>query len=160
MGNIVDKAKHEFELIGTDELYGDLLRDSVLEVLEVLENQNHSGFSAKVIIKYIDRLWAQKPLTPLTGEDDEWEDLKDGDLQNKRCSSVFKNKNTGECFNIEGRIFVEPDGAAFSCRESVVPVEFPYTVPDKPEYIYLKYDSDKKDVSDQLRDGDYTLKKE
>ena len=138
MGIIVDKAKKEFELIGTDELYGDLLRDSVLEVLEVLENQNHSGFSARAIIKYIDRLWMQKPLTPLTGEDDEWEETDDSESQNKRYSAVFKNKNTGECCNIEGRIFVEPDGAAFSCRESVVPVKFPYTVPDKPEYIYLK----------------------
>jgi hypothetical protein len=159
MGSIVDKAKHEFELIGTDGLYGDLLRNSVLEVLEVLENQNHSGFSAGVIIKYIDRLWAGKPLSPLTGEDDEWSDLYDGDLQNKRYSSVFKNKNTGECYNIEGRIFVEPDGTAFSCSESAVPVQFPYTVPDTPEYIYLKYDSGKKNVSAQLRDGDFKIKK-
>jgi hypothetical protein len=159
MGIILDKAKHEFELVGTDELYGDLLRDSVFEVLQVLESQNHSGLSARVIIKYIDRLWAQKPLTPLTGEDDEWEEAEDSEVQNKRYSAVFKNKNTGECYNIEGRLFVEPDGAAFLCSESVIPVEFPYTVPDKPEYIYLKYDSDKKDVRDQLRDGDYEIKK-
>ena len=37
------------------------------------------------------RLIAGKPITPLTGSDDEFTEVADGVFQNKRCSSVFKD---------------------------------------------------------------------
>jgi hypothetical protein len=33
-------------------------------------------------------------------------------------------------------------------------------VPDKSEYVYLKYSTHDKDVYDQWRDGDYEIKKD
>lgn len=142
------------------DFYGDKMDKAVLEVLETLESQGHSGMSASIVIRLVDRLWSWKPLTPLTGEDNEWADDLDpnGDTwQNKRYSAVFKNKETGECYDINGRIFAEPDGCTFTCRESKVPVEFPYMPPDEYPVYQLKYPSDEKSVETQLRDGDFTI---
>jgi len=77
-----------------------------------------------------------KPLTPLTGEDDEWNDIGDGgSLQNKRYSAVFKNKD-GTAYNIEGKVFTDDGEVWYRCKDSRVNVTFPYVVPDKPEYVY------------------------
>ena len=36
-------------------------------------------------------------------------------------------------------------------------IDFPFTVPDKPVYVYLKYNTDEKGEDEQWRDGDYGL---
>jgi hypothetical protein len=82
-----------------------------------------------------EKLAAFKPLTPLTGEDDEWEEIGDGELQNKRNSAVFKEKDTGAYYldaivwrdeqdcTFTGRIELE-DGSMLNSRQ---PVKFPFT---------------------------------
>lgn len=159
MSSIVDWAEEELKRYDFD-FYGDNMNKAVLEVLKTLSDQGHTNMSASIVIQLVDRLWSWKPLTPLTGEDDEWTSeskfLK-GTLQNKRYSAVFKNKETGECYDINGRIFAEPDGCTFTCRESKVPVEFPYMPPDKYPVYKLKYSSDEKPVEEQLKDGDYEV---
>jgi len=159
MSNMLKWAEEELKRYNFD-FYGDNMNKAVLEVLKTLVDQGHSGMSASIVIALVDRLWSWKPLTPLTGEDDEWSDILDPDgntWQNKRYSAVFKNKETGECYDVEGRIFEEPDGVTFTCRESKVPVEFPYTPPNKYPVYKLKYPSDEKSVEDQLKDGDYEI---
>ena len=37
-------------------------------------------------------------------------------------------------------------------------IDFPFTVPDKPIYVYLKYSTDEKEVDEQWRDGEYEIK--
>ena len=77
-----------------------------------------------------------KPLSPLTGEDDEWmEDAFNGGFQNKRYPAVFKDKD-GIAYNIEGKVFTDDGETWYTCRDSRVNVTFPYVVPDKPEYVY------------------------
>jgi hypothetical protein len=66
-----------------------------------------------------------EPLTPLTGDDDEWMEVGDGMFQNIRCSHVFKNKDGA--YDIDGRIFREPNGSCYTNGKSRVPVTFPYT---------------------------------
>jgi hypothetical protein len=46
--------------------------------------------------------------------------------QNNRCCHVFKD-NAGNAYDIDGKIFREPDGACYTSRDSRVPVTFPYT---------------------------------
>jgi hypothetical protein len=65
-------------------------------------------------------------LTPLTGEDSEWEKIDFQTMQNIRCSRVFKNINTNEVYDIQGRVFEEPDGARYTSKESKTLVTFPY----------------------------------
>ena len=70
-------------------------------------------------------------------------------------SSVFKNEK-GESYDIDGKVFwewampyegrepYEPYKSYYSCRESSVPVTFPYSPPDKPIYEYRHSDADPK----------------
>ena len=110
----------------------------VLEIVEVFAKQGHSGVSANYCLGLLTKLLDYKPLSPLTGEDSEWEDVfeyggDDMHYQNKRCSRVFKDKN-GRTYDIQGKVFIEPDGISYTSRDSIVDVIFPYT----PETQYVK----------------------
>lgn len=161
MSDLMDWAKDELKLWNTGEdAFGEMMSSDVLEALEVLCSQGHSGMSAPIVMRMIQRLWSWKPLIPLTGEDSEWNEVGGGQYQNKRCPSVFKDGETGKAHYLDGRIFVEPDGITFTCSLSSVDIDFPFTVPDKSEYVYLKYSTHDKDVYEQWRDGDYEIKKD
>jgi hypothetical protein len=129
--------------------------EHVLKLLDVFADEGHSGFSASYARNLFMMLSDFKPIAPLTGEDDEWVKHDYGvepSYQNKRRSSVFKDAN-GDCYDIDGKVFWEwgkrdldtdEEGYPgehvyklyYSCRESRVPVTFPYTVPEKPIYEY------------------------
>jgi hypothetical protein len=118
-------------------------RDAVLQLVETFAAQGHSGFSADWTLGCIKKLLAWEPLTPLSGDDDEWNDI--GELngspqwQNRRCSRVFKGPD-GRPYDIEGRVFVESDGSAFTGRGSRVYVTFPYT--PTTEYVNVGPDGE------------------
>lgn len=108
------------------------INKQILEVLEVLYSQHHSGLTAPYIMEMIQRLWMYKPILPLTGEEDEW----DG-LQNKRCCSIFKDEN-GKAYWFEAYAYSEDGESWFSCKESRKCVEFPYDASNmKTEYRKL-----------------------
>ena len=112
----LDWAKNEIKLACNEELanrteedekfdpdwdYGVECYKSALEAFEVLCNQGHSGLSISLTKNILDRLIEGKPLTPLLGTDDEWQQIdpfdgwtEDGrqvtDFQNKRYPSLFK----------------------------------------------------------------------
>lgn len=127
-------AKDEMKRAGlfdADSDYGGMLGESVMKMIDVFADEGHSGFSAGMAISIFEKVARFEPLTPLTGEDDEWMEIAEGEYQNVRCSHVFK-KN-GEAYDIDGKIFREPSGACFTSRDSHVPVTFPYT--PKREYV-------------------------
>jgi len=135
----IDHAKREFKALGYDlddkeEGPNKWIMENVLELLKVFGKQGHSGSSAPFVVRYFEKLALFKPLGPLTGEDDEWGEgfCDEGTLQNKRCSHVFKDAD-GTAYDIEGKIFREPDGCCFTSKDSHTPVEFPYT--PKSEYV-------------------------
>ena len=116
----------------------------VLKLLEVFSEEGHSGFSAPYAVNLFEKLAMFKPLTPLTGEDWEWNELDYGDdikYQNKRCGHVFKGSD-GRAYDSEGVVFydyyTDEDGkqskSHYTSRDSRVYIEFPYT-PIK-EYRY------------------------
>jgi hypothetical protein len=155
-------AESELDRIGmTDDSTDEMnlaMRKHILHMIKEFADEGHSGFSASYAIGILTKLLEFKPLTPLTGEDDEWTNVSDrgtGDVmyQNKRYSAVFKDGKDGEAYNIDGKVFwewcempLEPDEEGYpgtrkfksyyTCRDSRVPVTFPYTVPDKPIYEY------------------------
>lgn len=138
MSNLVAHAKDELERAGLfreDSDYGGMLGDAVLKMVQQFADEGHSGFSAGMAVSLFERLARFEPLTPLTGADDEWtecEELNDKPMyQNKRCPHVFKEGD--HAYDIEGRIFREPNGVCFTSNDSRVPVTFPYT-PSR-EYI-------------------------
>ena len=153
MSNLVQYAKDEFARIPLSNHEDDdmdiAMRKHVIHMVKEFSKEGHSGFSANYAISCLKRLLAYKPLTPLTGEDDEWMEVSDDTLQNKRYCAVFKNIKTGKAYNIDGKVFWEwytneETGerfkSYFTCYESRVDVEFPYDVPDSPIYEERKTD--------------------
>ena len=120
MSNLINHAKKEFQLAGwldepIDEMQ-QLMMDNLLELLETFANQRHSGFSAGYFLGAFETLSRFNPLTPLTGEDDEWHDMGDGNFQNKRDSEVFKEE--GKACWINGIIFEDEDGCRYTNLDS------------------------------------------
>lgn len=117
-----------------------MMNDGIIKVVEAFSEGEHSGFSAGYAISAITRLLKFKPLTKLTGEDDEWNECGTGVYQNKRCSAVFKDgKDNSTAHYIEGKICSDNGGITWFTRRTIssVPVKFPFAVPDKPEKVYL-----------------------
>ena len=123
------------------------LAEGTLELLKVFAEQGHSGSSAPYAVALFEKLAMWKPIAPLTGEDDEWQSVGENTLQNKRNSSVFKGSD-GQAYWIEGRVFWEwfcgsdinhgkPYKTYFTARDSRVNIEFPWTQPDKPEFVFV-----------------------
>ena len=130
-----------------------LMNDGIVKVVEAFASEGHSGFSASYAISIISRLLNYKPLTPLTGENDEWKLLEyDGTFQNNRYFSVFKNgEDNATAYDIDGRVFSDDGGHTWYCNvNSWKAVTFPYYVPDKPEYVYLDENGENEIFGDEI----------
>lgn len=128
---------------------------NILELINVFSNQHHSGFTATYVIDILQRLLHYKPLTPLTGEDDEWEDVTSygydtPTFQNKRCSAVFKDDKGA--YWVEGKIFSSDLGHTwYTNSDSCVPVTFPFNVPDKSEVVVIDNKEDREEILDDIK---------
>ncbi len=137
MTQYIKHAKREFEILGWP---GDcetqaMICDNIIDLLKVVSNQGHSGSSLPYLVSLFDKLVKFDPISPLTGDDSEWNEVGDGLYQNKRDSAVFKEH--GKAYWIDGKIFQEEDGNCYTSGDSRVDVEFPWTKP-KPEYVKVK----------------------
>ena len=156
MSNLLSHAERELDLIGLTEEdeYNGMMRKHILHMISEFADEGHSGFSASYAISILSKLLDFKPLSPLTGEDSEWNDIAQyGDgttlYQNNRRSSVFKDAD-GSCYDIDGKVFWEwykdedskPFKSFYTNRDSRVEVTFPYTAPDKPIYEYRQSDAE------------------
>lgn len=125
---LVSYARSELQRAGlydNDSDYGGMLGPAILDVVKAFSKAGHSGFSASMAASALEKLLRFEPLMPLTGEDDEWGPVLEGDLrQNKRCSRVFQRLD-GTAFDIEGKVFHDETGC-YTNRESSVDVAFPY----------------------------------
>lgn len=109
--NMLQYAKDELDRIGmtadSDEC-NIAMRNHILHMVDEFSREGHSGFSANYTIKCLKKLLRFEPLSPLTGEDDEWTDISylsnDPIYQNKRCSRVFKGKD-GVCYDNSGYVY-------------------------------------------------------
>lgn len=131
-----EHAKQEFKVLGwpgNSESQGWVCED-VLELLDTFSKQGHSGSSASYVLNIFNKLAKFEPLGPLTGKEEEWGEPYDeqGIQQNKRCSRIFRNKD-GRAYDIEGKVFIDPDGSCYTNGDSAVYIEFPYT--PKTEYV-------------------------
>lgn len=147
-----DFAVREMDIIGLtdeDEMNGSM-RKHILHMVDEFRKEGHSGFSASYALSILKNILEFKPLSPLTGEDSEWNDVAEYSpgyplFQNNRYGCVFKEGKDGAAYNIEGRVFwdwytdpetEESHKSYYTCKDSRINVTFPYTVPEKPEYVY------------------------
>ena len=140
MSNLVEYAKRELEYCFPDKSddIQQMAIKNVLELLEIFSEQGHSSLSAPYVLDMFYRLAYWKPIKPLTGEDEEWDEAwgEDNTQQNLRCSKVFrKNYDNSTAVNSKGKVFIDENGVCYTNRDSSVPITFPYDVPDEPEYV-------------------------
>lgn len=156
MNNYEKHALNEFKAAGwikDDGTYVDEMQEmicnGVIKLLEIFCDEGHSGSSAPYAINMFEKLAKFEPLVPLTGEDWEWSERLDYGIepsyQNRRCSHVFKDAD-GKAYDIQGKVFWEwagtkerPYKSHYTCRESRVYIDFPYT--PKTEYVYRYSDA-------------------
>lgn len=149
MSNLINYAKDEMDLIGlredSDDEMNRAMREHILQMVKVFSDEGHSGFSANYALAILKKVLDFKPLSALTGEDDEWLEVADELYQNKRASNVFKDKDGA--YWSDGIVFWEwftpwdngvagePFKTYFTSKDSAVRIEsFPWVMPEKPEY--------------------------
>jgi len=116
----IKQARKELKLIKTDEY----ITEWVIELLKTLNNQNgHSGTSFKKTLQLFWRLSQNLPLSPLTGEDNEWEEEYDK-FVNKRCYYVIKDKKDGQEYWINHKY-------------QRIPIKFPFLPMDEKMILEL-----------------------
>lgn len=153
MSNMLEWAEQELRYAGYDindpeDGPNRWLAEGTLELLKVFAEQGHSGMSAPYAIALFEKLAMWKPIAPLSGADDEWGEAYDmaGTQQNKRNSAVFKDADD-QAYWVDGRVFWEwysspdidegkPYKVYFTSRGSRVNITFPWTQPEKPEYVF------------------------
>ncbi len=155
MSNMLEWAKKELDLIGlTDEdSYNGMMRKHLLHMVEEFCEEGHSGFSANYAVNILSKLFKYEPLSPLTGKDDEWNNISDFSgkpwFQNKRDTRVFKDSKDSKAYFIDGIVFYniikdeetgEERKSYFTCGKSRVEIEFPYT--PKTEYREWKEENE------------------
>ena len=79
--------------------------DAMHAIVHTFFNKWHKGESAIIMLPILERLLRGLPLTPLTGADDEWIRFAQEDLavQNRRCSNVLKDSESGNAFDVDNR---------------------------------------------------------
>lgn len=83
----------------TLEDYAQYIGKCVWDICKLFASQEHSGFSAKITLDLVKRvLIDEQPLTPLTNDPNEWEDIsaqegEEGHFQSKRRFSCFSDDN-------------------------------------------------------------------
>lgn len=131
---LIEHAETEMRRAGLfdeDSDYGGMLGESVLELVKKFSEQGHSGASAAMAVSIAENLMRFEPLTPLTGDPDEWMKVSrympDGSgsvCQNVRYSSVFKDGADGEAYDINAVVAVDPRGVSWGGPRK--PITFPY----------------------------------
>lgn len=122
---LVEYVKAELERVG--DMYDGMVNKAVIDIAEKFSEQGHSGGSAMLVVQILEKVLRFRPLTPLTGEDDEWMEVEDGLFQNKRCPSVFKDAE--RAWDID----LPPENADdVSITQRWRTINFPYEPGDKP----------------------------
>ena len=146
MSNLLKHAERELKLIGYDgkDEYNNMAKAAIMELLTTFANQGHSGFSANYIVNLFNKLAKYETLSPLTGNDDEWNDVSDmsGDrktlFQNNRDGRVFKNDDGA--FFTEAIIWTESGESSYTNKDSNRYIKsFPFT----PKTFYVEVDKER-----------------
>lgn len=156
MTNSIKHAIREFNILGwlkkdpDDEIFksvGGAQRAMCLhaiKLLEVFSNEGHSGSTAPYAVDLFKKLAMFEILSPLTGEDNEWNDVSEhmnesfgGFFQNNRAGNIFKN-STGKAYDCHAIVFKERSGSCYTSRNSSIDITFPYT--PKVKYVPSRYE--------------------
>lgn len=127
-----DGSKHNFTMTLLTML-------GILERSEVFRNGDEEEKDA--LVGLFCRLANRQPISRLTGEQDEWQQVCHSDFAyvNKRCPRVvIFADDQGAAYDLEARAFTKDRGQTwldtpYNCGK----IEFPYRVPARPKRVYL-----------------------
>lgn len=176
MGNLKDFAIKEFEILRKttpDALVLEFEKE-ILKLVDKFGKSGQSGFSApyysSAITNTLKSLLDFKPITDVTGDESEWNDVKNGMFQNKRISALFydDSKENSVPYYLNAVVFQgEEQHYAFTSGHGVyIDTEFKENVssfwhikgfPFKPKTFYI--DVVKVPITEEeavLRNIDYT----
>lgn len=129
MSNTRKFAERELDVLvksNTDPDNRPLIEEFIPEILALCEKFGNSGqsggsapYTAAALSSAIKKLCLQQPICPITGIDEEWNDitsLNDGETmyQNNRCSALFKDGKDGEAYYIDAIIKRTQNGSCYS----------------------------------------------
>lgn len=145
--------------------------DEILALCEKFGNSGQSGgsapYTATAISQAVKKLLLFETLAPLTGEDDEWNDVTEWNegksmFQNKRDSRVFKHGKDGKAYFIDAIVFSGDIGGSFTGNGSVTHNGEPIgsaqqikSFPFEPKTFYVDViDHRWKDKEEKIEDPD------
>lgn len=152
-----EHALKEFELIkfGEGDEEDSHLKQNVLELIETLANQGHSGYSVGRCVELFRKLANFELLSPLLCTNDEWNDVSDyGDskenseyirFQNNRNSSVFKNNNNPIPYYLDAIVWQDPDRCNFTGTVEGITSRQYIKIPFVAKTFYVKVSHPNKD---------------
>jgi hypothetical protein len=105
MSNLVNHAVRELDIIGYPATpvieegfsidYEHEIRKSVLKIVEEFASQGHSGMSASITLAMLTKLLDYKPLSPLTDNPNEWNQVDLG-------GEAWQSQRNPEAFSTDG----------------------------------------------------------
>jgi len=154
--NLYQYAKKELELIGYDfsskeKNMNNLMRDNILELLEVFYKQGHSAFSVNYVINLFTKLAKFEPLKPVTDEEGEWVEVVENMYQHKRLANLCKNGKDGKPYYCTAIIFRDQNGNTFVSGnvEGISSAQYVKSFPFTPKSFYIDVFSYEVDPEDE-----------
>jgi hypothetical protein len=152
----LDHIKAELKMSGWVNSYGECIDEKfmthvyvcrrIIDLLTSMENKNKGDEALSILTDILDKMVNFLPVTPLRGEDDEWDEISPGNFRNKRYPDVIKTneESINQSFDTARKVFCSSKKDAegkeetifFTNHESSVPITFPY-MPEK-EYVEVK----------------------
>lgn len=96
---LVEYAKDELTRAGVmdkDSDYDGMLGTAVLELVEKFAEQGHSGMSAHLVTEMFNKVARYQPLTPITSDPKEWNEVEKGKTWQSRRNPVVFSKDAGQ----------------------------------------------------------------
>ena len=108
MSNLTSHAKKELKRAGLfmkDSDYGGMIGKAVMDLIKVFSKQGHSGFSATIVLNIFRKVANFKPLTKITSDPSEWDDISETSgkpmWQSNRNTSLFSENCGKTWYDIE-----------------------------------------------------------
>jgi hypothetical protein len=91
---------------------------TIKRITELFSKEGHSGcsasFAAPALAETIKNVLLFKPLSPITGADDEWSNPGGEIFQNNRLSSVFKQGKDGKPYYLDAIVWKSQNDCTFT----------------------------------------------
>jgi len=136
--SLVVYAEQELAKINSGDELDEFMVAGIIEMVKIFSAMEHSGSTAQWCRGALHRLLNFQPLTPLTGERDEWIEYVEGKFQNRRCPTVFRDAINLPAYDISLVLYRYPDGL-ITDPALHTPIVFPYT-PGNYEFIEKEYE--------------------